>query len=413
MKEPGGSVEAGERMQVLDVLRGAALFGVFLANFIGFAGVDVMATEQQLLSLRSGPLDYAVGELVHWLINDKANTLFAFLFGLGFYLQMQRLGARGVDFDRIYLRRLWVLFAMGVIHTLFLWLWDILNLYALAGFALFALRRLDDRRLLGWGIVLALFGRTADRMFLGVVGADWHGYTSPFSDAAVLARQAASQAGDYWRLFSLFFEFTLVDWLLSGLIVGWFLYALGRFMIGAWVGRQRWLQRAGELLPQYRRVMRVALPLGLIGEGLAVILGHALEFDRLPSDGVVRTLVFVLHLLSVPLLAAGYVAGLVVAMHTPLGRRILMPFAAAGRMALSNYVAQSFIYAFVLFGVGPGLALAGRIGATAVVGIVVVGYGAQIALSVWWLGRYRYGPLEWLWRGLTYGEWPRFRSVAA
>jgi uncharacterized protein len=413
VKEPGGSVEAGERMQVLDVLRGAALFGVFLANFVGFAGVGVMATEQQLLSLPSGPLDYAVGELVHWLINDKANTLFAFLFGLGFYLQMQRLGARGVDFDRIYLRRLWVLFAMGVIHTLFFWLWDILNLYALAGFALFALRRLDDRRLLGWGIVLALFGRTADRMFLGVVGADWHGYTSPFSDAAVLARQAASQAGDYWRLFSLFMEFTLVDWLLSGLIVGWFLYALGRFMIGAWVGRQRWLQRAGELLPQYRRVMRVALPLGLIGEGIAVILGHALEFDRLPSDGVVRALAFVLHLLSVPLLAAGYLAGLVVGLHTPLGRRILMPFAAAGRMALSNYVAQSFIYAFVLFGVGPGLALAGRIGATAVVGIVVVGYGAQIALSVWWLGRYRYGPLEWLWRGLTYGEWPRFRSVAA
>ena len=413
MNHPGNPVEAGERVQVLDVLRGVALFGVFLVNFCGFAGVNIMATEQQLLSLNSGPLDFAVYEVTSWLVADKANTLFAFLFGLGFYVQMQRISARGADFERIYLRRLWVLLAMGVIHTLFFWAWDILNLYALAGFALFALRRLDDRRLLGWGVVLALFGRSAGEVLLGIVGEGWHGRASPFSDAAVLARQAVSEAGDYWGVFRLFLELTLVDWLLSGLIVGWFLYALGRFMIGAWVGRQGWLQRAGGLLPQYRRVMRIALPLGLIADGLARILSHALQFGRLPQGAALETAVSALHMVSVPVLAAGYLAAIVVMLHTPLGRRVLLPFGAAGRMALSNYVAQSFIYAFVLFGLGPGLALAGRIGTTAVVTIVIVCYAAQIALSVWWLSRFRYGPLEWLWRGLTYGEWPRFRSVAA
>ena len=125
---------ASERVEIMDVLRGVALFGVFLVNLTQFASVNVMSTEPQLLSLPSAPVDLALYDVLGWLFFDKANTIFAFLFGLGFYLQMQRLEARGADFEVVYLRRLCVLLAIGSIHVVFLWAWDILHLYALAGF---------------------------------------------------------------------------------------------------------------------------------------------------------------------------------------------------------------------------------------------------------------------------------------
>ena len=105
---------ASERVEIMDVLRGVALFGVFLVNLIQFASVNVMSTETQLLSLPSAPIDLTLYDVLGWLFFDKANTIFAFLFGLGFYLQMQRLEARGVDFDVIIFRRLCVLLAIGV-----------------------------------------------------------------------------------------------------------------------------------------------------------------------------------------------------------------------------------------------------------------------------------------------------------
>lgn len=414
--QPGalGPVKAHERVQELDVLRGVALYGVFLVNMLGFAGAGQMATSQQLLSLDSAPLDYMLRQLAEWLVTDKANTLFAFLFGLGFYLQMQRAGARGADFDRLYLRRLTVLLAFGIIHTLFFWVWDILNLYALAGFALFALRRASNRVLLVGGLLLALFGRTLHESLVEFAGLeDWHGLPSPYSDAMVLARQQLSLAGDYWGLFGNFAQYTLVDWLFNGLIVGWLLYALGRFMLGAWVGRRGWLQDAARYLPGFRRVLRVALPVGLIAEGLARIVDLYDGLDRLPDWEHWGFVAESVHLLAVPVLATGYLCAVVVGLNTPRGRRWFAPFGFAGRMALSNYVGQSLIYAFVLFGVGPGLALAGQIGYGAIIVIVTLAYAAQILVSRWWLGQFRYGPLEWLWRGLTYGRWPQFRRAAA
>src|SRR6188768_4291363 len=132
-------VTPAERVEVMDVLRGVALFGVFLMNMAPFAGTPIMATEQQLLSLPTAGYDFALLDVLRWLVMDKANTIFAFLFGLGFYVQMQRLEARGADFERLYRRRLTVLLVIGFLNLFFLWTWDILHLYALAGFILLPL----------------------------------------------------------------------------------------------------------------------------------------------------------------------------------------------------------------------------------------------------------------------------------
>jgi len=407
-------VIAKDRLVELDVLRGVALFGVLLMNIVGFAREDMMATQQQLLALTTAAMDGVLQELLAWLVEGKAYTIFAFLFGLGFYVQLQRAVSRGGNFEAIYLRRLTVLFAMGVLHNVFLWAWDILHLYALAGFVLFALRNCRDRTLLYGGIGLAVLAMPAYELLTEFTAlTDWHGRPSPFTDEAVLARQAASESGSYVDLAQVMFEIGVVDWLLSGSILALLGWSLGRFLLGAWVGRKGWLQNAAVHLPGFRRAMRVALPAGLIicglGRLLVVHAGSAWLPDLSHSQFAGR----IVNQLGNPVLALGYVCAIVVALHAPFGRRLLAPFADAGRMALSNYVAQSFLIGFVLFGVGPGLALAGKIGTTLVTAIAIVGFAAQVALSRWWLARFRFGPLEWLWRAATYRQLPALRIAAA
>jgi uncharacterized protein len=405
-------IGVGERVEELDVLRGVALFGVFLMNMVGFA--LAMSTRDQIYSIPSAPFDLTLHEILTWLVADKANTLFAFLFGLGFYLQLQRLEARGVDFERIYLRRLTFLLVLGILHSLFLWTWDILHLYALAGFALFAMRRVSDRALLVGGLLLALFGRTVHEALLEFTGlTGWHGWPDQYSEAVRLARQEVMLHGDFPSLVRAFAEYTWVDYILDGFIVGWFLYALGRFMVGAWVGRRGWLQNASAHLDGFRRVLRVTLPTGLIVAGLARIIEIYDKGERLPEWDHWEFLASSLHLASGPVLATGYLCAIVVGLHTPLGQKLLAPFAYAGRMALTNYVSQSFVYALVFFGLGPGLGLMGRIGTAALTAMVIVAYAVQVLASRWWLTRFRFGPLEWVWRAYTYGSLPMLRSAPA
>ncbi len=227
-----------------------------------------------------------------------------------------------------------------------------------------------------------------------------------YEESAVLVRQQLSESGDYFGIVRNFLDWTVIDYLANGLIVGWFFYALGRFLIGAWVGRHGWIARARDFLPQWRRLARWMLPLGLVLEAGATMLRESPLLPESPHRYFYGDLI---HLFAVPVLATGYMAALITLYHGRFGARLLAPFAWIGRMALTNYLAQSFVIAFVLFGVGPGLALAGKIGTTALLGIVIVVYVAQLLVSRWWLQHFAYGPVEWLWRALTYGKMPPMR----
>jgi uncharacterized protein len=337
-------VPTNERLAALDVLRGIALFGVFLMNFTAFAGEAVMATEEQLLSLPTAGLDHAVDAVLNWLTMDKANTIFAFLFGLGFYLQMSRLDARGTDAVRIYRRRLAVLLVIGIAHNFLLWTWDILHLYALAGFVLLAFRHVSNKTLVVAGLLLAAFGRTAVKTLLEFTGSD--AGDVGYSDDAALVRQTLSEQGDYVGLMRHFFDNTMVNYVFSGFLFGWLAYALGRFFIGAWVGRHGWITDAARFKSEWRRLMNWTLPLGLVLEGAAISLAGGSWSDWPHQEFIAECL----HLVAVPVLATGYVAAIVTGLQGR-GARVLGWFAPAGRMALTNYLTQSFVFAFVLFGV--------------------------------------------------------------
>ena len=400
-----GPVTAKERILELDVLRGIALFGVLTMNFVGFASAGLLATEAQLAALPTAYLDEPVHWAVRWLIGDKANTMFATLFGLGFYLQMKRSEGRP-GFEKRYARRLLVLLAFGWLNVMFLWIWDILNLYALAGFGLLLMRRWRTRSLVIFGTVAALYSDKLQESWTGALGLKLIP-DALYADPAVLERQAAVLSGDYGRIVVVFAEWTWVEWLAGGLMGAWLIYALGRFALGAAIGRSGILDDIPRFVPLLKRIALVAIPLGLLA-GLAIQLVAANAWQPAGQDWV-KPLAQSLRSPAALLLAAGYSAGIVVALHTALGARLLSVFAPVGQMALTNYLAQGLIYAFVLFGVAPGLGLIGSIGSFAVVMICIAFFACQIAFSHWWLARFRFGPMEWLWRALTYGERPAFR----
>ncbi len=148
-------VAASERIELLDVLRGFALFGVLVANLLWVATHESV-TRQQMSALPTVAIDRVSFYLVHFFIDWKFYTLFSFLFGLGFSVQMSRAAERGGNARRTYLRRLLVLLAIGLAHAFLLWYGDILSFYALLGFLLFFCRNISTRKLLVLSALLIL-----------------------------------------------------------------------------------------------------------------------------------------------------------------------------------------------------------------------------------------------------------------
>ena len=312
-------VTPAERVEVMDVLRGVALFGVFLMNMAPFAGTPIMATEQQLLSLPSAAYDFALLDVLRWLVADKANTIFAFLFGLGFYLQMQRLQFRGADFEALYKRRLTVLLCIGCVHLFFVWTWDILHLYALAGFILLPLRRLSNRDLLAIGIILGLVGRTAQKTLAEFVpGFSWTGLPGGYADARHLVAAADLRERRLLRAGRQLLR-------VGGRRLSRERHDLRLARVRARPLPHRRLGRAARLdraRPGISAGMaaraRLVSAIGLVAEAAAVMLSEA---SWVPDWEHREFFGECLHLFAVPVLATGYVAALVVAFEGGRGRR--------------------------------------------------------------------------------------------
>jgi uncharacterized protein len=150
-----------ERHEILDVLRGFALYGVLLANLVWLT-TDKVLSDARLQQLPTVPVDPIARALVAFFIDGKFYTLFAFLFGLGFSLQMHKAEMRGARIVSVYIRRLSVLLFIALIHIALIWYGDILLMYAALGFVLLLFRGARPKLwVVMLALALALFARTA------------------------------------------------------------------------------------------------------------------------------------------------------------------------------------------------------------------------------------------------------------
>jgi uncharacterized protein len=405
-------VDARERVPLLDVLRGFALGGVFVSNAYMHLNGTVLLPRERAEALKAAPWDAAVGWLFDTLITGKAMALFSFLFGLGFALQLGRAEARAASIVPLYARRLGVLFAIGLVHRFGLWYGDVLATYAVMGFALLQFRALPPRRLLAWSLVLCLGGPLAVAAVtkLVPVWASSREFVRAFTQED-LARVAlikaetlrAFQSGDYLTTARANLTYYL-DVFFRPVQVAYMLDTLGRFLLGLVAGRLLLFQDVERHRPLFRRLLGGGFAAAVVGEVLTQGVPRLLEAGTLPESFQLpwRVLQPSLHEVGVLGTATVYAAGFALLFPRVRWRRGLLWLAPAGQMALTNYLSQTVISQLVFYGYG--FNLIGRLEAARCIGLMTALFLLQVGLSHLWMARFRFGPVEWVWRSLTYGQ---------
>jgi len=421
-----------ERIEVVDVLRGFAIFGILTVNLLWFA--HPIYIEAAGIDPGSGTVDRVARWLINFFCLGKFYSLFSFLFGFGMAVQMIRAEARGVPFVRLYGRRICVLLGIGLCHAVFLWAGDILVSYAIVGFLLLLFRKRKLTTLLVWaavGLVVPVVN-TAGCVGLGKLAQSrpptptttpattpatvsaTAPATGPVSrsttggpDFAAWAQQAydAYSHGTYGQILVQ----RVKDWSFLLFVTVLFMFGgiLGMFLFGLYAGRRGILHDVTPHLGFIRKLAIWGLALGVVANLTAVIAGEFVHPAEISWFALVPTAA---GAVGAPALCFFYASAIVLLVQKDAWRKRLRPLAAAGRMALTNYLLQSVIctmifnaYGFGQFGeVGPALGIL----------MTIVIFAVQIPLSNLWLRWFRFGPMEWLWRSLTYGKPQPMRPTA-
>jgi uncharacterized protein len=374
-------VRQDERQGVLDMLRGWALLGVVIVNYTAFVG----SAKGSFMVL-----DIISDTIKTVLFLTKSWMLLSFLFGYGFGFLMGKFGV-GPGGDRFFLRRMFLLLLLSFLNIL-IFPGDILHDYALIGILLLPLNRLGARPLFVLGILFlsALIGLTVwldlAHRSIGVIAHDgyWKEYLS--RDLGRFFRGNL----EFFHTMNLSFHYGVVTHLVMLAMMTFGLSAMKSGFLPRLLAEKKLRKRCFWI-----SVLLVVLVIGLMAFG-------AMNFPK-SNFGVTSNYFFsgavgsVFFMVWIMVYANRKMSGFFGALET------------VGRMTLTNYLVQNLLS--VVFFSGMGFGWAQRPDDWAYLALALSVFMAQVMFSRWWLTRYEYGPVEWLWRCLSYGKWfPLHRS---
>lgn len=391
-----------ERQLSIDVLRGFALCGVLIGNMVLLSGTWA--------GLRPASAPSTIDEVASWFemiaVSSKAQTMLTLLFGFGFAAQLLRAEERGEPATAMFVRRLLALFAFGALHVTLLWWGDVTWTYAVAGFGMLAFVRVSDRARLVAALALIFVPLLVVRVFpeaaraileATVPAGGMKAGTERMRDALVHADHV-SLTWEHLRY--------VVVW--CSRLWGWyFFWSLGRFLLGHIAGRRRWFDDDGAgHLPVFRRLALGGAAVAAVTTTIEVLVRLG-ELDLRGHGAWGRAAAALANEIGLLAMVSFYVGVVVLLLQRPLWRRVLGVIAPAGRMPLTVYVTQSLVATSLFYGFGFGLA--GRFHDAALLGISVTIFAVEVVLCHLWLRRFRFGPLEWLWRWAVYLRRPPMR----
>lgn len=396
-----GPLQTAERYILLDALRGLALFGICLANFPEFSLYSFLK-ENIASGMPTGGIDRILRYVQYVFIDGKFYTLFSLLFGIGFSIILSNAVRKRVDGFLIFYRRMWILLLIGFVHLMFIWSGDILMLYALLGFFLPLFRNMPDKRLLSAATFFLLLPIGID-VFIEGTGAHPSGF-------AVRAQQYycgrygitednfaywLRDADNYPDVFRFLVQgaFVRMQEFIDGNRV---FKVMGLFLLGFYIGRNRLYARLDEKKELLKRVASGGFLIGLP----ASLLYAWSAMNAHPWGMTGHTL---LYTVSVFPMGLAYAAGVSLYYLYKKEQRIFRLLAAPGRMALTNYIGQSVWGIIIFYGIGWGWGA--DTGLVYVLSLATGVYLTEVLSSHLWLHYFRYGPLEWIWRMLTYRKW--------
>ncbi|HMQ75164.1 MAG TPA: DUF418 domain-containing protein [Flavobacteriales bacterium] len=394
------SAPATQRTELLDALRGFALFGVVWSNY-AVLSVWMFMDPHARSALPGAFLDEPLKAFHTILIDGKFYSIFSLLFGIGFGFFL----AKGKDGLWRFYRRMLILLVIGWLHLRYLWAGDILFLYAVLGLLLPLFRGLGDRALLLTAAALILSPIAIDAAVVLTQArfdpvAPWvralEASDATYGNSTFDAFLAAPQGG--WKAFT---EMNARGWLFR------FVHlvesnripkVLGIFLLGLWVSRRRLfvdVDRHGTLL---KRLCIGGFALGLPASALLWWAEEHAGYPPEPSS-LLRTTSYAL---SVVPLAIAFASAFALLWRNDAWRPRLQVLAPMGRMALTNYLMQTIIALALFTGVGMGWGT--RVSAVSFEAMALAVFIVQVIWSRWWLARFQFGPFEWAWRSLTYGK---------
>jgi uncharacterized protein len=401
---PAAPVAEPQRIQSMDVLRGAAVLGILLMNIQSFS----MPSAAYLNPTAYGTLEGADGwvwRITHVLADQKFIAIFSMLFGAGVVLMTGRAEARTGRSGALHYRRMGWLMLLGVAHAHLLWYGDILYAYGLVGLLAWLLRKAPPGVLAGVGAAVIAAGGGLS-LLTGLSMGYWPeqaiadlGWMPP---ADVLNRELERYRGSWMEQMghrvpmAFFFEtFLMVATAMGWKICGMILLGMGLF---------KWGVFSGERSPRTYWILLVVglgagVPLSAWGIHQNQIHGWDVRFSMFFGS--------LYNYFASMFTSLGWVGGCMLLCRIRALGPVLHPLAATGRMALSNYLMQTLICTTIFY--GHGLGLFGTLSRLEQLGVVLGVWAFQLALSPLWLTAFRYGPAEWAWRCLTYLRREPFR----
>lgn len=403
MKNLTSPLPASERIILLDILRGFAIFGILMVNMkIFIHPVSVMMLKPSL----DQPLFLLIPDLlIRFLFEGKFYTLFSLLFGYGFWIFLNKKAVTG-SIIPVYRRRLTVLLLIGVLHIVLLWAGDILFFYAIFGFFLLLFRKLSDTKVAVWGLVLILLPAIIMALTWGmmVLGSSFPEGKAAIDASAAESSRTISEMIERSRLayghgsFSEIVNARINEWiaLLPGLL---FFYpaVLGTFLFGMLAARKNLAVSNAANTSFFRKCLPLSLTIGIAGE--AVYTYASLHADMAMPNGM-SVLASFSHAVGAPALTLSYIGLIIVLFEKGRLSWLWNALVPAGRMALTNYLLQSLICTTIFLSYGLGLS--GQLNAIQGIALVLLIFFLQLVFSRYWMSEFRYGPAEWVWRRLTY-----------
>lgn len=395
-----------ERETFMDALRGFAILGIFIANLAHMSFYNDGAKVISPWVVEGW--DHTVRFLHYLFIEGKFYSIFSLLFGWGIAFQLKRGAANGIDAVPIVKRRLLIMLLLGALHLL-IWTGDIVFFYALLGFIILPLRKFSNKTLLVTGVLLILSpialyglkmlfpalnypteklyetGTNITTYFYGEMSREK--YMNLMHHGSWFDQLKINIAEFFYRYGYLFYVSRISK-------------VVGMFLIGYVIGRSDFYKN----LQQNKKIVYAIIGIGLV---MGLVFNYLLaSYMSSPEGGDYYNLqlsgwyLTIYYALGVAPLALTYVGVMMLGFQTNLGSKLLQIVAPVGKMAFTNYIMHSLIGNFVFL--GAGLDMMGQVGPVYFTLFGITVFIFQIIFSTLWLNHFQFGPVEWIWRSLTY-----------
>jgi uncharacterized protein len=391
-------VSPSERIAVLDVLRAFALLGIIITHASGsFLAGPPPSADYNIFT----PADRLVATFTNLLATGKFFSIFAFLFGLSFAIQLDSAARKGNAFAGRFAWRLLLLLGIGAVHNLF-YSGDILIIYALLGFLLIPVRKVRTGVLLAIALLLVtnLPGLVVNLRQAGAPPPTTAQQASAAARANAIRERSLGQfeikrAGSAAELIEMNVKQSIPDKYVFQVRTGRLWITFGLFLLGMCAGRMNLFRESDSSRAFFRR-------LGIWTGGIALATSALIMI--FPPTRSVQTfsdawLNFASSLQQLAL-AAFYVCAVTLLFWRKPARGLLPALAPMGKMGLTTYLTQTVFGLFLFYGIGLGLL--GKLGVAPAVMLCLAFFVIQVFAAQWWLQRFSMGPVEWLWRTLTY-----------